>query len=294
MKNVFFLAALISAPGLPAQSARFVSSDYSDYYEWFHERSQVADLYSDYSKLYTFQSNTKVYAGPCKTSDVLTALPIAYSVTNISYNDDYYLPEDQINGYGDIWYHVKGKDTEGNTFDGYIWGAHLAKGWRETDLNQDGQKEWLMLGISPITRTEPSDINAFIRLVQHGKVLHEQIVPGLCIFEDCDSSPLLRIVQSKEGFTIVEASTMTIGCWAGVEKAYFYWNGQGLERVHYEEYLTGTVFMSQPFNVTSTAQVCTYSHEDKNYNPVWTCQTLRTKEGARAAIGQESSEVFGR
>lgn len=290
MRNILILAALLSTQSTPAQE-RFVSHDFDAFYDWFHQQSQVAQLYEDQSELFTF-SNTKVYSGPCRNSEVEAQLPIAYGVKNIAYTDDYYLPEDEINGYGDIWYHVRGKDPQGRSFTGYIWGGEIAKGWRSVNLDGQGEAEFIMLGISSQERKAPQDINAELRVVRRGQLIYQKTIPGLCIFEDCASSPLLRAFETPQGFTIIEASTMTVGCWAGIEKSFFYWDGANLQRVYHAEYTTHQEFANQAFvfNTRSSAQLCHYSHEDENYNPVWECKEIPV-DNSRASVAMENTKA---
>ncbi len=290
MRSILIVAALITTQSFNAQPDRFVSNQFSDYYDWFHQRSQAAQLYTHHSTLYTFTQNTEVRQGPCTTAQVITQLPIAHGVQNIAYRDEYYLPEDEIDGYGDIWYHVQGKDASGRSFNGYIWGAQIARGWRSEDLDGDRRPEFIMLGISSRPRQNLQDIKAEIRIIQNGKLANQQQVPGLCIFEDCASSPLLRIFTTPQGFTIIETSTMTVGCWAGIEKAFFYCNGTQLQRVYHAEYTTKTQFANQAFvvNANNGAQLCQYSHEDENYMPVWACKTITTGSG-RASVAMNTA-----
>ncbi|MCB0552764.1 MAG: hypothetical protein KDD02_04365 [Phaeodactylibacter sp.] len=294
MRNFLLITALISTQSLSAQD-RFVSPQFEDFYDWFHQQSQVAELYKDNATLYTFTARAAIHQGPCNTSKTLAYLPIGFSVQNIAYSEGYYLPEDEINGYGDIWYHVRGKDAVGQSFVGYIWGGDIAKGWRYEDLNGDGQPEFLMLGVSSQARKNLRDINAEVRILQRGKVMTQQEVPGLCVFEDCATSPLLRVYQSSQGFTIVETSTMAVGCWAGIEKAFFYWNGANLQCVYHAEYTTHHEFSNDSFvvNNTGSTQLCQYSHEDENHMPVWKCKTISSGEG-RAAVAMSSTAVPSR
>jgi len=291
MRNILILTAFFSTQGAPAQE-RFISPDFSDFYDWYHKQSQVAQLYADHSELYTFTGNTAVHQGPCRTSEVAARLPIGYRVENIAYNDDYYLPEDDVDGYGDIWYHVRGKDPRGKTFNGYIWGGQIAKGWRSSDLNGDGKAEFIMLGISSSPRKKPTDINAEVRILQEGQVITQKTIPGLCVFEDCATSPLLRAIKTAQGFTIIEASTMTVGCWAGIEKSYFYWDGANLQRVYHAEYTTRKEFANVAFvvNGQASAQLCQYSHEGEDYTPVWKCKDIATG-GGRASVVLETASV---
>lgn len=272
----------------PLAQNRFVEADLSDYYDWFHQHSQVDQLYTDGSTLYTFSANTIVRDAPCQQSETITKLPLGFPIENIEYSDEY-LPEDEINGYGDIWYHVKGKAPDGKFFRGYIWGAHIAKAWKKAILYDNQQATFVLLGVSSQARKNFSDIKAEIKIVSRGKMLLQTTVPGLCIFEDCASSPLLRILKhpTLDNVKIVEASTMTIGCFAGIEKTFFYWNGNSLELVYHSEMTTGTTFTKNPFVVNQEipggqkVMLCSYSHEDKDYSPVWNCQEMDAKQGIK-------------
>lgn len=289
MKNILLFSALLAVQSTPAQE-RFISHSLEGYYDWFHEKSQVADHYQPNTTLYTFTADAKVHEGPCRDANVLTILPLASPVTNLSYGDDYFLPEDEINGYGDFWYQVSGQDANGQSFRGYIWGADIAKSYYRTNLNEDETSEYLLLGISTHQRKELRDINAELRLVQGGQLLTASTIPGLCVFEDCASSPLLRVLQTPQGFQVIEASTMTVGCWAGIEKSYFFYDGANLNRVYQAEYTTEQEIANEPFiiNRGAAAQVCRYSHEGERYAPVWKCEPLDSQND-RAEVAMEAS-----
>jgi hypothetical protein len=289
MRGILITTILIAAQGMSAQQ-RFVDQQFTEFYDWFHQQSQVEALYQDRTTLYTFTDQVTVRQGPCLTSATVTKLPAGYSVQNIAHPNSYYLPEDEIDGYNDIWFHVRGKGPDGRAFNGYIWGAQLAKGWRWQDLDGDGQAEFVMLGISSQPRTKPQDIKAEIRILKNGRLTVQQQVPGLCVFESCAASPLLRIFQTAQGFTMIEASTATFGCWAGIEKAFFCWNGNQLQRVYHAEYTTGHEFFNEPFVVTTaagSAQLCRYSHEGKDHAPVWKCEPITTNGRAAIAMGND-------
>lgn len=288
MKNLLLLSALFAIQAAPAQE-RFVSHSLAGYYDWFHERSQVADHYKPNTTLYTFTADATVHEGPCRDAGVVATLPVAAPVTNLSYSDDYYLPEDEINGYGDFWYQVAGRDAQGKPFEGYIWGADIAKGYYPCDLNNDRKTDYLLLGISTRERTDIRDIKAEIRYIQNGQLVTASTVPGLCVFEDCASSSLIRVIEAEQGFPVIEASTMTVGCWAGIEKAFYYYDGANLSRVYHAEYTTDHEIASEPFivNQGTAAQVCQYSHEGDNYAPVWKCKPL-TGNNDRADMAMQT------
>lgn len=291
MKNILFLSALLAVQAIPAQE-RFISHSLEGYYDWFHEQSQVADHYQHRTTLYTFLPGTTVHENPCAEARIQATLPAGSPVTNLSYEDEYYLPQDEIDGYGDFWYHVEGQSRDGKAFSGYVWGAQIAKGYSHSDLNGDGQKELLLLGISSQPRVELRDIKAEIRVLRNGELITAKSVLGLCVFEDCASSPLIRVFSTQHGFPIIEASTMTVGCWAGIEKAFYYFDGANLNRVYQAEYTTQQEIANESFIVSQkqSVQLCRYSHEGKNYTPVWKCKTLESdKDRADVALKSENA-----
>ncbi|MDX1940729.1 MAG: SH3 domain-containing protein [Saprospiraceae bacterium] len=280
--NLLLAILLISQANTHSAQEYFVSQDQSNFFEWFHERSQVDQLYADRSTLYTFTDQVNVRQKPSTQSNILTQLPIGWAVTNIAYREND-LPKASINGYEDIWYHIRGNDEQGKSFVGYVWGGHIAKGWREADLTGDGKLEFVMLGVAGKSRTNPQDINAEIRIVQSNRLMSQTLVPQLCVFEECASSAMLRVLQSQkvQGLMVIEASTMTIGCSTGIDKAFYYWNGSGLVRVYQAEYASKTEIFRKKFTVAtpgkqvSNVQLCEYGGEDSGYNPIWNCKTLQ-------------------
>ena len=291
MKSNLLLATLISLQFAPSSAqVRLAAQDYGDFFEWFHERSQVSQLYTDRSTLYTFTDQVNVRKQPSTRAAVVTQLPIGHALTNIAYKEQSAIPRDCIKGYDDIWYHVRGIDAQGRAFSGYVWGAHIAKGWREADLNGDGMAEFIMLGIPAQSRTHPHDINGEVRILQDNRLIGQALAPGLCVFEECASSPMLRVLQSQKiaGLTIVEAGTMTIGCMTGIDRIFYYWNGSTLERVYQMEYATNTELYRKSFVVSpagsrqTTIQICEYGGEDGQYNPTWNCRTVPVKPATEA------------
>ena len=90
-----------------------------------------------------------------------------------------------------------------------------------------------------------------------------------------------KLKNKNQGFTIIEASTMTVGCSTGIDKAFYYWNGSGLERVYQAEYASNTEIYRKRFTVAaagkqvSQVQLCEYGGEDSGYNPIWNCKTVQ-------------------
>lgn len=292
MRKVLSITVIIASFSIssPAQA----SFDKDDYYQWFSKQSQTEQLFQDNTSLYIFGNNVKVQQSPFATARTITRLDMGHSVTNIAY-DETYVPEDEINGYGDIWYHVKGTDAYGKAFTGFIWGANIAKAWIKTDVDNDRKKEFILLGISSQTRQSPSDIKAELRMIKDGKNVFQQTVPGLCLFKDCATSSLLRFIKDdqKEGMQILEATTMAIGCDEGIEKMLMIWNGLEFETVFHSEMTSNTEFVNKEFIYTgknkqqqTVVQVCQYSHNDKNYNPVWSCKLMPAADTRNTTVAR--------
>ncbi|KAA3636357.1 MAG: hypothetical protein DWQ02_08435 [Bacteroidetes bacterium] len=285
MRKFFVIAAIVCfSQSYLFPQVRFVDRAYEDYYQWFHERSQVNNLYSDGAELFTF-SEVSVREGACLESETVTCLPMGYRIVNIV-DEMEELPKDEINGYHDLWYHVSGSDASGKYFNGYIWGAYIAKSWQFEDVDGDGIKDLAMLGIGDHIRKSTKDINAEIRIVRNGKLLTKTTVPGLCVFEECASSTLLRILKDQpcKGALIVEVSTMTIGCAAGIEKAYYFQTPSGnLERVFHAELTSNRQYRNRSFEYTQPngdTVLCRFSHDDDQFNPVWNIK--KVKSGANS------------
>lgn len=292
MKMLFFTLATFTFMSASIPQTRKVSGNWEAYYDWFHRQSQVSKLYTDGSTLYTFGGKVAVHTSASSKSKTLTTLGNGHALHNIGYAKEAMLPTEEINGYGDFWYHVKGEDAAGKAFQGYIWGGNIAKGWRKADITGDGKAEFVLLGVSSKPRKNLTDINAEIRILQDGRLLHRTEVPGLCLFEDCGSSGLLRImnVPSANNAIVMEASTMTIGCWAGIEKTYFYWNGEALQLICHTELISGKILSSKPFVLKDKSgkelMTCRYVREGEDYNPLWDCKSLKGKESAPAVVAR--------
>lgn len=291
MRTIQTLTAVaLSLPLIAVAQPKLVGTNYEAYYQWFHSESQVNLLYQNQAQLIIFERDVEVRDEPNQVGQTVAVLNIGQTVTNIAYSAQDDLPEDEINGYGDIWYHVKGTDDCGSDFVGFVWGGHIAKGWLETDLTQDGHQEIVLLGISSKARKTFTDIKGELRVVRSNTLLMQQEVPGLCLFEDCASSPLLRIASSKTNKEpiIIETSTITLGCTAGIEKVFFHWNNHTLEPVYHAEYVSGKEFLRNEFTHTTDQKVelCSYSHEDETYNPVWKCKKIEPNNADIIAMKQ--------
>ncbi len=256
---------------------RFISSDFTRFYDWFHEHAQTELLYTHQATLYIFEYETPIRQSPCLEGEILGHLSIGQKVSNFIPNSDFYTPtEDQINGYDDLWYPVKAHDSHGQEIEGFVWGAHIAKGWRRVDLTFDQEKELILLGISSRPRTEPEDINAEIRILKGDHLLAQQQIPGLCLFEECQSSALLRIIQDSiyPELIVLEASTLTVACDVSIEKNFYYWDGFKLINVLSGEFAFNPTYTEKSFTLNRSPSrkgtvSCSLSYLDENFNPVW-------------------------
>ncbi len=299
MRPVLLLAALLAYSYGLTQPHRFVHHNYQPFFKWFHQQSQVDQLYRNHSTLYIFGHEARAYAAPSRSATVVAQLNMGQPVANIAYGEYDPLPTDKINGYNDLWYHVRGKDRNGQAFEGYVWGADIARGWRQADITGDGQAEFILLGLSAQPRTAPGDIKAELRVLQGGRLMEQRLIPGLCLFEECGASPMLRVLQdaAQPRLTVIEASTMTIGCSVGIEKAFYFWNGRQLERIFHAEFTTQHIFAQKEFSFAAETNaagqitalsICHYRQEDQHYNPVWECRTVPV--AAEKPQGKEEEE----
>ena len=298
MKTTLLLTAFLAGAACQtAAQTRFVGEDYMRYFEWHNENSQIDKLYTPGAKLYAFGQDVKVYRYPDQHSEVLARLQDGQAVQNRSdYRNVQQIPDGEFNGYRDIWFKVR----TANGIAGYVFGAQLAKGWRWVDLNGDHQEELVMLGVAPSPRRSFSDIRAELRILQGNQLLYNTSIPGLCVFEECASSPMLRILynQPYEGGIVVEASTMTVGCFTGIERAFFYWNGRQLESVFHAEYTIDREYDRHAFKVQDPEAVrtmmCSYKNQDQSFNPVWDCREIQTKAPAAPDVKKATARARAR
>ena len=278
-KHILLLAALANAsvPNLPAQEY-LVAQDAGDYYEWFQQHSNASALFSDQTTLYIFARQTPLREDPCEESPPVMTLTAGETVRNQAYGVEDFVPTAEIRGYADQWFQVVVDRPDGSTLSGYIWGGHLAKAWHETDLSQDGTDELVLMGLTERERAHQRDIRAELKVIRSGQIISTTELPGMCVFGECDSDALLRTFSPNEQkeMTMLEASTMMIGCTAGIERAFFIWKGNAFECVFYGEMTTQRTYKESPFAVrltqkAGTAQICHFQGIGKDFNPVWQC-----------------------
>ncbi len=261
----------ISINGL--SQSRFVNSNDAHFYNWFHNQAQINELYTPGSSLIVFSDEALIMASASTSAEVVTRVTLgAFLRSESDYRTQLVVPQAEINGYTDNWYEVSGDDDAGRPFRGFIWGGNLAKGWRKIRLTGAQKEDLVLLGVSQKKRAEFTDIKADIRVLQGRQLVSQTTLQGLCVFEECQSTPLLRTVKSPvPGEMMIEASTMTVGCLSGIERAFLYWDGARLQCVYHAEYSVKKQYVNKPFQLKSGAStvVCKYNGLDKNYDPVW-------------------------
>jgi len=295
MRNILSTSSFLLLTSLAAQAQpRLVAQDFSHYFEWFNDQTSTQSLYTHKSNLYIFGELVNVRTSPTTQSEKVTQLKMGTLVSNIAYAEETPIPEDEINGYADIWYHISGQDHKGINFEGYVWGGLIAKAWCHYDLDGNGTKELILLGVSDKKRVHLSDINASLRVVNQNKLVHQYEVPGLCVFEECASTALVRVLKDPqlEGWPIIETSTITMGCSAGIEKSFHLWNGASIFEVFHAELTTPHIFTNKTFTVISKpkaaeknikVKLCEFSHQDHTFNPVWKCKTIKVDSSTPTA-----------
>ncbi len=282
MKKLLLIATITTVAHAPVCSSqnRLVGEKFEAYFDWFHQQSQVVNQFTDGATLVIFSPDAKVHTAPIRGSTVLGQLPIGHEVRN-HLKETTEFPQDQVDGYGDLWFQVSSCDAHGRKLMGFVWGGDLAKAWKQVRLEGQKEKSLVMLGIPSEPRIEYSDIRAELRTLYQGRLINRKVIPGLCVFEECGSSTLLRTVDNcpRPGLFILEASTLTAGCMSAVEKAFFHWTGQDWQRFYYAEYTTAAEYANTPFEVSTSAgvELCRYSHENRQYNPVLSCKQIPDK-----------------
>ncbi|PTM15170.1 MAG: hypothetical protein DA408_00695 [Bacteroidetes bacterium] len=273
----YFFYFLVST--LAAQ-VRYTGEELRDYYYWFHQYSQTALFYEDGARLVSFTEKTPVrqypnvqaaVAGYLGLGEVVTnqLIPVARAVVSTE------------KGYQDQWFKVTAcQATTGQTYTGYVWGGHLAKSWLYYDLDQDGTTELVALGLHLEQRRAPEDIQADLKVIHQGQLQASLAIAGLCLFDDCGSSNLLRVyeISTQPRQVIFETSTLTAGCLVGVDKAFVSWDTNQLRLIYQAEYSTGHQYANNAFyrHQDNATLICYYQNENNAFEPVWACKPLST------------------
>lgn len=282
MRTVLLLAVAAGAT-LSATSAqvRYNERDFQQYYAWFQSVSPTDALRQDGAELYVFTPATPLRSTPCRTAEVIQNLPIGSSVINVV-NHPYEVFEDEVNGYSDRWFRVRARTSGQGWLEGYVWGGNIARAWTWTELSPDNRPVLAMLGIGGRPIQQLSQMQGEIRLVTQHTLLYRQAIEKMCLFRECYSDALLRVLpdQPRSGQLLFEATSVISNCaGSSIDKAIIAWTGSGLLSIHHAEYITGHTYSQRSLPVdieANTPLECRYTGEDASFNPVWTCQPLPT------------------
>lgn len=285
-KHILIFVAITGITYSPVynQSTDF-DFDAGDFYDWFQSHSNASALYTDQSTLYTFAEETPVFAEPCETATPIDILKRGQSLTNRAYEIEDFIPTAEMNGYHDMWYQITLTSGTGIKRNGYIWGGHIAKAWLMTDINQDGETEFILLGVSERPRRQLRDIRAAIVVLKSDTLLSVTEIPGMCVFEACTSDALLFAGTDVEwGIPFLEASTLSIGCMANIERSILIWKGDRLECIYYGEMTTRATYKKEDFAVrqdekTST-RICHFQGFGADFLPIWSCKERASTRSA--------------
>jgi hypothetical protein len=110
-----------------------------------------------------FGDNVNIRKSASLKSPVLDRLPISSQVKILAQTGS----SMTLSGYKENWYHIQYM-AKGQTGKGYIWGGLLAKAWIEKDLNGNGKKDWMLMGIA---KKDGMFKTAEARMVRDGKLL---------------------------------------------------------------------------------------------------------------------------
>ncbi len=280
MKTVLLLLVAAGAT-LSATSAqvRYDERDFHRYYDWFQSVSPTSALRQHGAELYVFSPATPLRAAPYRTAGILTRLPIGSNVTNIVTQAFETYP-DEINGYADRWFRVRARTADYGWIEGYIWGSYVARAWTWVQLDPDSRPVFAMLGIGSQPIEQLAQMQGEIRLVDQQTLLYRQPIEKMCLFRQCYSQALLRVLpdQPRPGQVLLEATSVISNCeGSSIDKAIFAWTGNGLQGVHHAEYISGHTYSQRPLPTaleTDQPLECSYQGEDQSFNPTWSCQPL--------------------
>ena len=293
MKNILIFSLLLCWFGGQAQT-KIPDIEFRSFYEWFMNLSQTDDHYQNGSFIRAFSDSTMIHEGPCLQSEVLDVVGYGEVFENMAY-EEFFMPTETINGYQDFWYHIQ-YESNGHTKNGYVWGGHIAKGWKTLDITGDDHEELVMVGISKRSFDGPGHFFADVRIIQNDLLFAQQTIPGLCLFQLCGADVLLHIEKDRHyrHLTVIEASTLAIGCDHGIERTFLVWNGQSLERAFQGEITTKKVYYNETFHLNNTENVhpkkCRFAGWDDDYMPIWECEQLQKEVKPKIAEAQLSPD----
>jgi hypothetical protein len=120
-----------------------------------------------------------------------------------------------------------------------------------------------------------------LRIVSNQRLLHRQAIEKMCLFRECYSDALLRVLPDhpRPGQLLFEATSVISNCeGSSIDKAIIAWTGNGLRTVYHAEYVTGHTYSQQPLQLINSSEAvpleCRYQGEDSSFNPIWSCRPV--------------------
>jgi hypothetical protein len=181
--------------------------------------------YSPGSIIPLFGDNVNIRENPSLKAKVVDRLPVTYLVKIKEKLKD----ELEINDYRENWYRIEYTMNEKN-YTGCIWGGLLAKTFIHEDIDGDNQREWLLIGISGVTK---GDKIAEARLVKRGKIVSKTVFKTIDIsnsrfFAYTISAKVLPVKRFIPAMRIVRIEFSYEACDYPNGDVLLTWNGEDL------------------------------------------------------------------
>jgi hypothetical protein len=273
MKSFLSTCLLVLLIAQAGQSQlRYSTEKYQSYLKWFNYHTAIkAD------RLISFLDNVPVYERPDTRSKLISNLVLGEAVIAAVTPDEVTITE-VINGFRDSWVKINICDAKGIYQQAYVWRGHLAKNWQYYDIDQDGLLELIALGTTTNHRRGNDHIAAELRVIKGKELISSVQLPGFCLFEDCQSNSILRLLKVGTQLKVLEASVFTKGALSGIDKALIIWENNHLRLIHRAEFITGHTYQNDPFYYqhNNTVRVCHYQGENDSFDPVWNCKVMDT------------------
>jgi hypothetical protein len=208
--------------------------------------------YSPESITPLFGDNVNIRENPSLKAKVIGRLPVTYLVKIKERLKD----ELEINDYREKWYRIEYTMDEKN-FMGYIWGGLLAKAFIHEDIDGDNQREWILIGITGVTK---GDKIAEARLVKRGKIISKAVFKTIDIsdsrfFAYTISAGVLPVKRFIPSMRIVRIDFSYEACDYPNGDVLLTWNGKELS------YGLTAIYSSSEFRGSSYSYIFP---EDKN------------------------------
>jgi hypothetical protein len=262
---------LLIAP-LGHTQIRYSGEKYNAYSQWFHLQVEKDD-----DRLISFLDQAPVYERPDSRSKIITNLALGEAVIAAVTPYEIQVTE-VINGFRDSWVKINICDAKGTYLQAYVWSGHLAKNWQYYDIDNDGHLELIALGSTTNLRQSNDHIAAELRVIKNKRLSSSVQLPGFCLFDDCKSNSILRVLNVGTQLRVLEASVFTQGALSGIDKALIIWENNTLRLVHRAEFITGHEYQNDPvyYQHNNTVRICHYKGENDTFDPVWNCKVMDT------------------